>query len=183
MEMPGPVRKALEDVQSSLKQLKIRARWVRAENIHLTLKFLGETRSSQIDAVQKAAAASCIGTGELSLALGRVGAFPSSSRPRVVWVGLEGDIPGLVSLAGRLDRGLQALGFRPEERPFSPHLTIARVRPDASLQEQAEIGAALSRARPPASLRFTASEVSLIRSQLRPEGPLYTCLARWPLST
>ncbi len=185
IELPSDVREELGQVANRLRtrcsggQLK----WVAVTGIHLTLKFLGEIPVSRLEAVRGATATSSAGVGELSLELGSLGAFPSSSRPRVVWVGLEGDVPKLVSLAERLDRGLQAIGFERESRPFSPHLTLARVRPDASLQTQAEIGSVVTRVRPPDRLRFTATEVSLMQSQLRPEGPLYACLARWALSS
>ncbi|MCK9356553.1 MAG: RNA 2',3'-cyclic phosphodiesterase [Dehalococcoidia bacterium] len=185
IELPSDVREELSQVANRLRarcsvgQLK----WVAVNSIHLTLKFLGEIPVSRLEAVRDAAAASCAGVGDLALEMGGIGAFPGSSRPRVIWVGLEGDVPRLVSLAERLDRGLQVLGFERESRPFSPHLTVARVRPDASLQTQTDIGSAVTRVRPPERLRFTATEVSLMQSQLRPEGPLYTCLARWALSS
>jgi len=185
IELPSHVREELSQVANRLRarcsggQLK----WVAVNSIHLTLKFLGEVPVSRLGAVRDATAASSAGVGGLSLELGSLGAFPGSSRPRVVWVGLEGDVPKLVSLVERLDRGLQAIGFERESRPFSPHLTLARVRPDASLQTQTEIGSAVTRVRPPERLRFTATEVSLMQSQLRPEGPLHTCLARWALGS
>ncbi len=183
IELPPEVKAELD---RSAKRLRMRCgvsqlKWVAVESIHLTLKFLGETAAERLDAVKSALATSTDGVGALTLALGTVGAFPALSRPRVIWVGLEGDTQGLIALAGRLDQSLQTAGFEPEARPFSPHLTLARLRPEAPSQAQAEIGSALSRAQPPEHLQFTASHVSLIRSQLRPEGPLYTCLARWPL--
>jgi len=185
IELPPEVRQELGRLEDRLKircssgQLK----WVAVDSIHLTLKFLGEIPVSRLEAVRDATAASAAGVGELALELSGFGAFPGPSRPRVIWVGLEGDVPGLVSLAGRLDREMQALGFERESRPFSPHLTLARVRPDASPPAQTEVASALTRVRPPERLRFTATEVSLMQSQLRPEGPLYTCLARWALGS
>ncbi len=107
IELPTEVKTELRQVVGGLR---VRCsdnslKWVATDSIHLTLKFLGETRSSQIDAVKESVARACSGTGELNLSLGRVGAFPSAARARVVWVGLEGDIPGLISQAGavRLD--------------------------------------------------------------------------------
>jgi len=185
IELPSGVKEELSRLENHLKTRCSGSplKWVAVDSIHLTLKFLGEIPASRLDAVRDATAASSAGVGDLSLELGSIGAFPGSSRPRIIWVGLEGDVPKLVSLAERLDRGLQAIGFERESRPFSPHLTLARVRPDASLQAQTDIGSALTRARPPEHLRFTATEVSLMQSQLRPEGPLYTCLARWALGS
>lgn len=185
IELPSDVKEELSRLENRLKTRCSGSplKWVAVDSIHLTLKFLGEIPASRLDAVRDATAASSAGVGDLSLELGGIGAFPGSSRPRVIWVGLEGDVPKLVSLAERLDRGLQTIGFERESRPFSPHLTLARVRPDASPQAQTEIGSALTRARPPERLRFTATEVSLMQSQLRPEGPLYTCLAHWALGS
>jgi len=183
IELPPEVK---AELGQSAKRLRMRyggnqVKWVDTDSIHLTLKFLGETAAERLDAVRSAIAASAAGAGPLPLALGSMGAFPGLSRPRVIWVGLEGATSGLIALARRLDQLLQAVGFEPEARPFSPHLTLARLRPEKSSQAQAEIGSAVSRAQPPEHLHFTASQVSLVRSQLRPEGPLYTSLARWPL--
>jgi len=183
VELPPEVKVELSDAARRLRtrcdgnQLK----WVDTESIHLTLKFLGETAAERVQEVKGAVAAVAAGAGTLTLALGTIGAFPGLSRPRVIWVGLDGDTPALIALARQIDRSLQAIGFAPESRPFSPHLTLARTRPDTPLQAQVEIGSALSRAQAPERRRFNISQVSLMQSQLRTQGPLYTCLGRWPL--
>lgn len=122
------MREKLAEVSAGLAHRLQGVSWVRPENIHLTLKFLGEVGEDDIPAVGQALdeTASCHRPFDLS---GRgLGAFPSPSRPRVIWAGLEGDRESLSRLARDVEERLSALGFPAEERPYHPHLTLGRVK-------------------------------------------------------
>jgi len=157
-------------------------KWVSANGIHLTLKFLGEIPVSRVEEVKRALTTACLGTPPMRLEIDALGGFPDTAQPRVVWAGLSGDIEVLSRLATRVDLALAELGYARENRPFVAHLTIARVRPEASRQAKSELGTAVLAAALPQGLWFDIGAVSLMRSQLRPQGALYTRLSQTPLT-
>jgi len=175
VEMPGPVRKALEDVQSSLKQLKIRARWVRAENIHLTLKFLGNIPAGHVPSISDVLRVVAQAHGRFSLSAAGVGVFPDTRRPKVIWVGLTGRPDALTPLQQDLDERLAALGFPRAEKPFRAHLTIGRFGAEGP---PGPVAAAVKRYAGATFGTAVVEGIVLLQSDLRPEGPLYTLLAR-----
>jgi 2'-5' RNA ligase len=154
-------------------------RWVRPAGIHLTLKFLGEVPASQIAAIAEAMRSACAPHPPFSFAIGGLGCFPDARRPRVVWVGLDEPGGTLAHLQRDIERAMQPLGFRPEGRGFQPHLTLGRVKGGRPEELQA-LGAYVSRARAQVG-QVQAASVSLIRSDLRPDGAVYTGLAVAPL--
>jgi 2'-5' RNA ligase len=175
VEMPGPVRKALEEVQSGLKQLNIRARWVRPENIHLTLKFLGNIPAGHVPSIGDVLRVVAQAHGRFSLAAAGVGVFPDIRRPKVIWVGLTSRPEALTPLQQDLDGRLAALGFPREEKPFRGHLTIGRFRAEGLPGPVAD---AVKRYAAATFGTFAVEEIVLLKSDLRPEGPLYAPLAR-----
>jgi 2'-5' RNA ligase len=156
-------------------------RWVTPGNIHITLKFLGEVRVSQIDRVRDTLEAVCAGAAPLHLGIDKLGAFPSTRAPRIVWAGLQGDIEQLACLAGQVDLALEPLAFPRENRPFTPHLTVGRVRDHAADSTRNALTAALSSTPVNAGLMFEASAVSLMKSRLTPAGAMYSRTAHLPL--
>ncbi len=183
IELPDSVKRVLGGVIDGLRQRSLTpAKWVSASGIHLTLKFLGEIPTPRVEEVKRALTTACIETPPMHLEIDALGGFPNTAQPRVVWAGLSGDIEVLSGLATRVDIALAELGYARESRPFVPHLTIARVRPEASRQAKSELGAAVLAAALPEGLRFDAGAVSLMRSQLRPQGALYTRLSQTPLN-
>lgn len=153
------------------------ARWVEPNGIHLTLKFLGNVSLGQIDSVKKAIEEAAIGTPVFNLRVNECGCFPNPRRPQVVWVGLTGDLKTLDELVKKLEAALARLGFKPEERPFTPHLTLARVRDTASSAERQALGESVGRLPVEISTPIEATEVCLMRSELTPRGAIYTRLA------
>lgn len=153
-------------------------RWSRPESTHLTLQFLGDVPTSLIPALADAVMDGCAGQPKIELTLARTSAFPGITRPRVLWMGLEGDTGRLVTLQSRIAERLKALGYRPD-KPFQPHITLARVRDTAQKVELATISLALrlQENKPIDRVPFTARHVSLIKSELRPGGSVYTELA------
>lgn len=181
IELGVEMREALADLQAELRRCGLeRLRWVRPEGIHLTLKFLGETTSDKLPTIREALAESVEGVPPHRLSLGSLGVFGSRRGPQVLWVDLEGDLAPLRQLQRRVEEGLEAAGFPRERREFSPHLTLARVRPESARAMAPLIAKALQEIQPPA-IGMEVREVSLMRSSLQPGGAVYEQLAAFPL--
>ena len=169
IRLTQPVEHALADIAHTLA-LTVPSggvRWVRTEQIHLTLRFLGDTPTAKLDAIGKAMDAAVSGALPFSLHLSGVGAFPDRRRPRVIWAGLDGEVNRLHALKSALDAQLTLLGLPPEDKPFRAHLTLGRVKDQRAVE-----GLEWSVAVPSIELPVTA--IYLIESQLRPDGPVYT---------
>ena len=122
------LREAIGGARSRLDSAGSALRWVPPDNLHFTLKFLGEIAEARVAGVADAAREVAGRTGRFEITLAGLGAFPSPRRPQVVWVGVGDGADRLVALAGDLDTALYRLKFPREHRPFQPHLTVARVR-------------------------------------------------------
>ncbi|GAG17445.1 unnamed protein product, partial [marine sediment metagenome] len=181
VDLPGQVREALARLQGGLRSHDLSdLRWVRPQGIHLTLKFLGETPAGRVAAITEALAGAIRGRRRSRLALGALGTFGGRRRPRVLWLDITGDIEHMRELQAAVEVALVEVGFPPEERGFSPHLTLARV-PQPGRPDTAErIAQALESVAPPRS-EFDVREVVLMRSTLQPGGAVYERLAAFPL--
>jgi len=146
-------------------------RWVKSENLHLTLKFLGEVEPGLAERIPKALEKECMQARPFSLHLGRCGAFPSEGRGRVIWLGLEGEVEKVSHLAERIDSCLAGLGFERETRPFLPHVTLGRMKNPVPCRELVEEWRRILEVA--GDTGFLASEVVLFRSILFREGPTY----------
>lgn len=174
VELPDAVRAALARSARGL-QARIRGgTWVAEGNLHLTVRFLGEVGDDLLPALHDLGAAAARAVAPFALVLDRLGAFPSPDRARVVWAGPTADSALFAILAQRIEDGVQAIGFPPERKPAHPHATLARLRIP---QDLASI---LGRTALPA-LPVRVDGLTLMQSELRPHGPLYTAVARWPL--
>lgn len=173
IELPGSTRKALEAVQNDIKSNHFRMRWVKPENIHLTLKFLGDITIEQVETVGRAMAAAAENLKPILLQAKGVGAFPNIKKPRVLWAGVQGDTEGLCNFQELLDRELSEIGIPPENRPFRGHLTIGRLK---DWPDPGPWFAALERNRNFEAERFEATTVTLFRSDLTPAGARYSRL-------
>ncbi len=170
------VARQVEEIQSLLRVAAEDVNWVRPENFHLTLKFLGGTPDERIESIQQALARAVSGMEPFEVELSGVGAFPTTSRARVVWVGLVPERP-LVQLAGRVEDELEGLGVGREERPFAAHVTLGRRRtPRRDERLQKTLGE-LTVAN---GARSRIAEAVLMQSHLRAGGPVYTPVARFP---
>lgn len=177
VELPDAVRAALSASQGRLgaKQHPY-VKWVDPGGIHLTLKFLGNIDADKVSPITEAIAGAAQGVSPFRLQLGGLGAFPNPRRPNVIWVAVTGDVERLASLQRGIDRFLVPLGFSPESRLFTPHLTLGRLRERASASERESIGESLTTAKPD-EVPFQAGEVSLMRSTLTPSGAIYSRLS------
>jgi RNA 2',3'-cyclic 3'-phosphodiesterase len=163
-----PLRPVLRELAEMGRALKS----VDPENLHVTLKFLGNISSESISEVRSALEGAAATGCRCVVRLTGLGVFPHPQRPSVVWAGLEG-ADNLSAVAGEIDRRLEALGFLPEERPFAPHLTLARVK----AKPPQELHALLARHAKTAFGTAAIDHVDLFRSDLGPDGPKYTVLA------
>jgi 2'-5' RNA ligase len=148
--------------------------------MHLTLKFLGNTPEDLVPRIREAARSVASGLNGASLVVAGLGAFPDAQRPRVLWVGLHGDVDVLAHAALGLSDALEPLGFPEDARPWAPHVTLARARTGVRMGPVSGIAQDFARTE---FGRFTASEMVLYRSELTPRGAVYTALDRFPFLT
>lgn len=177
IDLPPVFQSNLESVIRQLRdQLpSVAIRWVPVKNIHLTLKFLGDTPQQKISLLEKNLKEEAARHHPFDLALGQAGAFPSVNKPRVIWVGLSA-AEDLKLLAHGIERQAGLLGWTPEERPFSPHLTLGRVGRDLPAAQLRRIGEALQSIRVEPSSAYRVTDFHLYRSDLQPAGAVYTRL-------
>ena len=173
LELPPSVISLLEKVQEDLKSMGLPAKWVRPENIHLTLKFLGNITPDDIDIIGGAMMDAVDDFAAIDLVARGVGVFPGIKRPRVIWVGLGGQIQLLFAMQCMLEDNLAALGFKKEKRPFKGHLTLGRFRQTANSNTIRQIMREYANLH---SEEFTASRIILFKSDLKPTGAVYSQL-------
>ena len=151
-------------------------RWTAPEQMHLTLKFLGSVAADGLPGLEAVFHSACEGSPALNLKAETLGSFPSTRNPRVLWVGLGGDIAPLKALQARIDVATSPWAQKAENRAFHPHLTLGRVRENASRHAR-RIGEAFALLEAGDFGSWRAGEVLLMRSQLSPKGSIYTALA------
>jgi 2'-5' RNA ligase len=179
IELPDDIRQALGRVQGQLKRDLVGVRWVQPASIHLTLKFLGDIRPEQVQPIAAAAAGAVEGEPPFSLGLSGLGAFPGPRKPRVIWVGIVGDVERLGRLQARLEEALEPLGFPAEHRPFRPHLTLGRIKDP---RRPPDLTRALADVTVPTCNSFDVHEILVYKSDLRPTGAIYTKLQHLPFA-
>lgn len=178
IDLPEDVRQELADLQADFKKEGADVKWVESDNLHLTLKFLGDTEETQIEALKQSLTEAVRGTLPFTIQLEGIGAFPRTTSPRVVWVGANQGKAELEELAKKVETVCEKLEFPVEERPFSAHLTIGRVRSrDGLARLIKKLQGVEFRASHPAPV----DRVILYQSTLSPRGPTYTPLAEFPL--
>ena len=179
IELPSEARRRLGTLVAGLREAGVRGlRPVNPEAVHLTLKFLGDVPASQLDAVSAALEGAAAAADPFDLELRGLGGFPDLRRPRVLWVGIGGDLEALQRLYEALEESLAPLGFPPEGRAFTPHLTLARLRDGTLIEERARAAAHLTSLAWEEGAAVPVEGVNLMRSTLRPGGAVYSRL-RW----
>jgi 2'-5' RNA ligase len=172
LEIPSGVREKLAAMLETLRAISKEPRWVRLENLHVTLKFLGEIRDTKLDAV-RTTLAQIRSEQAVKLEFRGLGFFPNEKHPRVFWAGIEAST-NLAELAGDVDGAMEKLGIPREQRSFSPHLTLARFERQG-MQEKLRSAIAENAQRDFGTLQ--TNEFHLIQSKLKPSGAEYTTLA------
>lgn len=180
IELDDEVKEGLEGIIQSLKRDELwratRVSWVKRENLHITLKFLGEIAPERVEELRLAAEVVSEGLEPFSLELDLLGAFPHPERPRVIWAGSSSPPPEILQLYRELERELAPLGFPPEGKPYTPHVTLGRVKE----RNRAIIGRLGEQMRKIEPFHFTAEAtgLTLMESRLDPGGAIYTPIFR-----
>lgn len=178
-ELPADIMNILLRVSRDLRKTPLDVRWVKETNIHLTMIFLGDIRTEDIESIKEVPEEICAGHGPFSVSMSGMGCFPNSRDPRVLWLGLKGDLERLSGFRDALQRPLAVFGVKEEKRPFRPHLTLGRFRKSGKAQGLLED--LLERYQEVKSPECLLDRLTLFKSTLKPGGAVYTKLASWPL--
>lgn len=178
-DLPKDILESIGNVQEQVKKRGTKFRWVPFTNIHLTMKFIGDIHVDLVDKVSNIMAESAEGFSTISLYASGIGVFPGLHRPRVLWIGIDGEIDRLYRLQKTLDEKLSTIGIPTEKRPFQGHLTIGRAKEGMNMESLKESLRAFYdfQTRP-----FGINEMKLFQSELSPTGAVYSCMKSVVLS-
>lgn len=179
IELNDQVKQAIREFQDQLKPLGCDISWVKPENAHLTLKFLGDVKMKIVPSVTETLTNLCRDLRPFDTALTRPGVFPDLRHPRVVWVGLDDSDANLTRLAGSLETALGNIGFRKERRDFQAHITVGRVR---TLKNIAQLSDVIKKFSVPTGVKQSVGQIILFKSTLTPKGSVYEALKGFPLT-
>ncbi|PIP20527.1 MAG: RNA 2',3'-cyclic phosphodiesterase [Candidatus Omnitrophica bacterium CG23_combo_of_CG06-09_8_20_14_all_40_11] len=175
IELPKEIKDSLSRLQEQLKATHADVKWVAPENIHLTLKFLGEIDDKKLEKIVKIIFDTAREKSKFQLRISSLGAFPKIDFPRIIWVGVDIGDKETRGIAEELEQNLAKIGIPKEDRPFSSHITIGRIRSSLNrerlvqdLKNKAELGGQ--------NLDFYATSITLFKSTLTPKGPIYEIL-------
>ncbi|HLG13855.1 MAG TPA: RNA 2',3'-cyclic phosphodiesterase [Blastocatellia bacterium] len=170
IEVPASIKERIDALQRELRRIDAQVSWAKSPNIHLTLKFLGDIAASRMERVRDAVERAAAEIDPFDIEVGGAGCFPSAHNPRVVWVGLTQVPEPLATFNARLEDELAGEGIARESKRFSPHLTIGRVRTPRNARRLAETLIASGFE----AESFRATEVIVMRSELNPQGAVYS---------
>lgn len=185
IELPEDIRQKLDELEKKIQAhageaARKAVRWVPANNMHLTLKFLGEVSSGNVEALAGMLRSEAGRHASFDLTVGGLGAFPNLHRPRVIWVGVQAPVE-LSSLQKAIEGETRQLGYPTEDRPFSPHLTLGRIAQNARPEEVAQIARGVEDVQVGELGRVRVERMHLFRSDLHPSGSIYTSLYNFQL--
>jgi 2'-5' RNA ligase len=188
IELTEEIKAGLSRLQAQLKSGNLPpVKWVDPYSIHLTLKFLGNVNVERTSQITEATGEAAQGVSPFHLEIKGLGVFPNLRRVQVAWVGVSGEVDKLLQLQQRIESNLARLGFAPEPRAFTPHLTLARVRDQASPDERQRFGQLIASTKFEAGYTFQVKAINLMQSQLTREGAIYSQISsvelNKPLST
>lgn len=183
VELPQEVIRHLTFITTTLQGKRITGvRWISLQGVHLTLKFLGSTPVDQVQSITAIMRAAAERVSPFTVHVHGIGAFPNMRNPRVIWTAVQGNLDPLVELQHRLDEGLESAGFAPDERPFSPHLTIGRVRGRLATQNIERLARACEDMKHLDPVPLPILGFSLMESQLTGIGAVYSRNSRISLT-
>ena len=180
IELPRDVRTTLERVALEVRGCDLPVKWVKVQNIHLTIVFLGDVSPDVLEPIQEQVQSVCLEFGPFRAAIEGMGTFPNRRNPRVLWLGLKGELERMSLFRNALQQHLVPFGIKAEKRPFRPHLTLGRFR--KGKHKGLDLEELISRYGEIKSPSSMLGELVLFRSDLKPTGAVYTRLATWPLS-
>ena len=181
IELPAEIKEYLNFIQNKLKACQTDMKWVKPENIHLTLKFLGEINAEQFDKTVSILKKAADNNPSFKINMASIAAFPGINTPRIIWLGINQGEPQIKTLVANLEEKLVGIGIPAEERTFSVHITIART---CSCRNQQSLGAGIAGLNDKLKIEkheFTADKLTLFKSTLTSQGPLYEALQVFPL--
>lgn len=170
VDIPDSFKEELKDLLVSLKKHGADVKWVKAENLHVTLKFLGDATGLQVEAVKNSLFQIVKGQKRFTVHLSGLGGFPDLKKPRVIWAGMDEGGEALGVLAAKVQREAETLGFQKEDHEFSAHLTIGRVK---SFRKLAPLVKAIETAPFSSRSKFEVDHLTFYKSTLTPQGSLY----------
>jgi len=179
IELPESIISFISRIQKEMKSYGFKVKWVRPENIHITLKFLGNIHKADVEKIGGVMPEAVKGSPPISLSAKGICVFPGIKRPRVIWLGLKGQTFELIELQKVIDDALENIGFPKEGRPFKAHLTLARVKGNIHSKKLLDV---INKFGESESETFTADKVILFKSDLKPTGAVYTKLHSGQLS-
>jgi len=179
--LPVEIKNKIAQISGVLKRSSIDARWVKADNIHLTIVFLGDIRQEDLIPMRKEIRDVCTQNQAFEISLRGIGLFPNRRRPRVIWLGLDGELEEMSGFRDELQGRLVSFGIKAENRGFQPHITLGRFRkPDRIDSDQSGILSGYEELQGPAG---QLNELIMFRSELKPGGAVYSVIDSWPLSS
>ena len=179
-EMPSEIKGIVSRTLKEMKKLPLNVRWIRAENIHITLVFMGNISEDDLMPIGEAVSKACRRYGPFHIALTGSGIFGSLHNPRVLWIGLDGDIIRMSYFRNSLQKNLKPFGIKEEKRRFKPHLTLGRFRKGTG--SHVKMDKFLANYQNIESPTCTVEELILFKSELRPGGAFYSRLHAWTLT-
>lgn len=173
INVPPSIQATVEKIQGRFKQIRSPIMWVKPSHLHLTLKFLGNVSEKQIEEIKGCLAIAGQGLNTFLLKATEIGVFPNINYPRVVWLGFSDPTGQLHKLEENIEHHLQKIGFQPEDRKFTPHLTIGRIK---SLKGKTDIIRMIHNEKKLPYDNIFVTEIKLMKSNLKPSGPEYSVL-------
>jgi len=188
IELPNELKSELTRLEARLKSdNQPGVKWVNPDSIHLTLKFLGNIAADRTGEITRAMENAVQGISPFHLEVKELGVFPNLRRVQVAWVGISGEVDKLSQLQKRIETALTPLGFAPETRAFTPHLTLARLRDQTPPDERQRFGQLIANTKFDTAGTIEVDAISLMRSQLTRKGAIYSQISlvelKKPLST
>jgi len=178
-ELPEEFKSILSRASGEMKKSPLNVRWVKVGNIHITVVFIGDIATEQLDPMEKNISEVCLVHAPFRIAINGAGVFSSRRNPRVLWIGLDGDIDRMAVFRNALQKKLKPFGIKEEKRPFNPHLTLGRFRKGA--ESDVHLDDLLLGYKDLTSPACALCELALFKSDLKPGGAVYTKLNAWPL--
>jgi 2'-5' RNA ligase len=179
-ELPSEIKEIVSHVCQDMRKTPLEVRWVKPENIHLTVVFMGNVRDEHLEPVADAVDEVCRGFGPFEISLLGAGVFSSRRYPRILWIGLAGDLERMSDFRDGLQSGLMAFGIKQERRRFRPHLTLGRFR--KGTRPGSQLDDILSKYKDLTSPVCAVRELAMFKSDLKPGGAVYSKLKQWPLN-
>jgi 2'-5' RNA ligase len=176
IDLPEEIKAALSEIQKQLKSTAADVKWVAPENIHLTLKFLGERDNKKVEAITQILETAAAETKSYRINITSLGAFPTQTSPRVIWVGIQQGDAETKKIADILEKMICEVGIPKEDRPFSSHITIGRTRSSLGREKLVQELNHLDGTLAGKNLSFTVEKITLYKSTLTPKGPIYEAL-------